>query len=63
MFVKIWKDKSGYAMSLEDAEFEISHDAYNSLLDSMQELQKTFISEDDDECITKEIHLDLPEED
>ena len=55
MIIEVWKDSEGYRITCQEAEFDLSSEAFDKLLNSLHGAR----DEDNDYRI---IHLDLPEE-
>jgi len=61
MNVKIWKDSKGFALEFEYSKFELTHEAFGSLVHELHDFQDEHVADDD--SILKEIELDLDEAD
>jgi hypothetical protein len=57
MNVKVWKDASGYALLFEAADFELTDEAFDSLVLALDHLRFEYVP--DGETLLKEVQLDV----
>lgn len=60
MTVKVWKDQKGYALEFEDDKFELTFEAFESLVHELRAFEDEHVG--DDESVLKEFALDLEEQ-